>query len=160
MDRWDYIIVGAGSAGCVLTERLSADGKASVLVLEAGGDDANPLIHMPKGMAKLVMDPKHTWYFPVGQPRVEGEAPSEIWVRGLGLGGRGGAAARWKATAMAEMLGIRCEGSLASARSITSSTSALNRGLSAPGRGGAARKCCCISPRASSASNGRTPVSA
>jgi choline dehydrogenase-like flavoprotein len=87
VDRWDYIIVGAGSSGCVLAERLSADRKTRVLVLEAGGDDANPLIHMPKGMAKLVMDPKHTWYFPVGQPRVQGEAASEIWVRGLGLGG-------------------------------------------------------------------------
>jgi choline dehydrogenase-like flavoprotein len=87
MDRWDYIIVGAGSSGCVLAERLSADRTTRVLVLEAGGDDTNPLIHMPKGMAKLVMDPKHTWYFPVAQPRVAGEPASEIWVRGLGLGG-------------------------------------------------------------------------
>ncbi len=84
---WDYIVVGAGSAGCVLAERLSADGRTTVLVLEAGGTDSHPLIHMPKGMAKLVMDPKHTWFFPVAQPRVEGEAASEVWVRGLGLGG-------------------------------------------------------------------------
>ena len=86
-ESWDYIIVGAGSAGCVLAERLSADGRSTVLLLEAGGVDTNPLIHMPKGMAKLVMNPKHTWYFPVAQPRVEGEAASEVWVRGLGLGG-------------------------------------------------------------------------
>lgn len=84
---WDYIVVGAGSAGCVLAERLSADGRTTVLVLEAGGTDNHPLIHMPKGMAKLVMDPKRTWFFPVAQPRVEGEAANEVWVRGLGLGG-------------------------------------------------------------------------
>jgi choline dehydrogenase len=86
-DIFDYIIVGAGSAGCVLAERLSADGKSTVLVIEAGGIDSNPLIHMPKGMAKLVMNPKHTWYFPIAQPRVEGEPANETWVRGLGLGG-------------------------------------------------------------------------
>lgn len=84
---WDYVIVGAGSAGCVLAERLSVDGRYSVLVLEAGGSDRHPLIHMPKGMAKLVTDPRHTWFFPVAQPRVEGEASNEVWVRGLGLGG-------------------------------------------------------------------------
>ncbi len=86
-EQWDYVIVGAGSSGCVLAERLSADGRTRVLVLEAGGTDRNPLIHMPKGMAKLVTNPKHTWFFPVSQPRVEGEPASEMWVRGLGLGG-------------------------------------------------------------------------
>jgi choline dehydrogenase-like flavoprotein len=86
-EEWDYIIVGAGSSGCVMAERLSKNPANKVLLLEAGGLDTNPLIHMPKGMAKLVLNPNHTWYFPVAQPRVDGEPPSEVWVRGKGLGG-------------------------------------------------------------------------
>ena len=51
--EFDYVIVGAGSAGCVLANRLSADGKNSVLLLEAGPKDTNIWIHVPLGYGKL-----------------------------------------------------------------------------------------------------------
>jgi choline dehydrogenase len=86
-DIWDYIIIGAGSSGCVLAERLSADGKSRILVLEAGGEDSSPWIALPKGVAKLVTNPKHIWAYGVTQPRFEGEAANEVWIRGKGLGG-------------------------------------------------------------------------
>ena len=52
--RYDYVIVGGGSAGCVLANRLSADGKYSVCLLEAGPRDSNPLIHMPGGIYQVL----------------------------------------------------------------------------------------------------------
>lgn len=83
----DFIIVGAGSAGCVLAERLTRDPGCHVLLLEAGGANDHALVTMPKGLGKLVLNPRHAWHFPIAQPRVPGGPPSELWVRGRGLGG-------------------------------------------------------------------------
>jgi choline dehydrogenase-like flavoprotein len=60
MGPFDYIIVGAGSSGCVLAERLSRSGRHTVLVIESGPVDSSPLIDMPRGFGKTLMDPKLT----------------------------------------------------------------------------------------------------
>jgi choline dehydrogenase len=57
----DYVIVGAGSAGCVLANRLTEDPNTRVILLEAGGKDTNPYIHIPAGYMKLLDHPKVTW---------------------------------------------------------------------------------------------------
>ena len=71
MVSYDYVIVGAGSAGCVLADKLSADGKNSVLVLEAGPMDRDLLIHMPAGVYRAHMDPRINWnYLTEGEPEL------------------------------------------------------------------------------------------
>ena len=58
-DEFDYVIVGSGSAGCVLAARLSEDGRNSVLVLEHGGTDAGPLIQMPAALSYPMNMPRY-----------------------------------------------------------------------------------------------------
>ena len=81
----DYVIIGAGSAGCVLANRLSADG-ARVLLLEAGPTDWHPMIHVPAGVLKLLHNPLVNWNYAT-DPQ-EGVANRQIhWPRGRVLGG-------------------------------------------------------------------------
>jgi choline dehydrogenase len=83
---YQYIIVGAGSAGCVLANRLSARSEDSVLLLEAGGADSNPFIHMPAGIARLVGDQRIDWqYYTEPEPQLFGR--KLYWPRGRVLGG-------------------------------------------------------------------------
>lgn len=73
MQSFDYIIVGAGSAGCTLANRLTEDPETSVLILEAGNWDRDPLIHIPLGWGKIFQKRLHDWmYFSEPEPHVDG----------------------------------------------------------------------------------------
>ena len=86
LGRFDYIIVGAGSAGCVLANRLSASGRHKVLLLEAGGRDTNPWIHVPLGYGKLFRDESVNWLYET-EPQAELNQRRIIQPRGKVLGG-------------------------------------------------------------------------
>ena len=86
MSEYDYIIVGAGSAGCVLANRLTANGRFRVLLLEAGGNDRRFWIRVPIGYGKSFYDKRVNWmYMTEADPGLGGRAI--YWPRGKVLGG-------------------------------------------------------------------------
>ena len=89
MKTFDYIVVGAGSAGCVLANRLTESGRHRVLLLEAGGDDERFFVTMPIGYGKCFFDPEVNWMY-----RTEPEAA---------LGGRSGYWPRTNTMALIEL---------------------------------------------------------
>lgn len=82
----DVIIVGAGSAGCVLANRLSAEPSTSIVLIEAGGEGRHPFVTMPKGFAKLVGNPDMAWRYQT-EAEPGGDRSSETLLRGRMLGG-------------------------------------------------------------------------
>lgn len=83
---FDYIIVGAGAAGCVLAYRLAQDPSVRVLLIEAGGPDRHPFIHMPRGLAKIIANPALIWPF-MTEAEAACDGGQEFWARGRTLGG-------------------------------------------------------------------------
>ncbi|MDZ4058047.1 MAG: GMC family oxidoreductase N-terminal domain-containing protein, partial [Polynucleobacter sp.] len=86
LNSFDYIVVGAGSSGCVLANRLSEDSKNSVCLIEAGPKDRSPWIHLPIGYGKTMWDPKLNWKFET-EPDPGMNQRKIYWPRGKCLGG-------------------------------------------------------------------------
>src|ERR1700749_4360837 len=82
--EFDYVVVGAGAAGCVVAGRLSA-GRASVLLIEYGGRPVNPLLHVPKGFYYTLRGDRYLYRY-LTRPVTPAGAP-EVWLRGRVLGG-------------------------------------------------------------------------
>ena len=86
MDSFDYILIGAGTAGCVLADRLSADGKTKVLILEAGGSDNKFWIKTPIGYGRTFADAGVNWKYQA-QPSPGLNGRGMYWPRGRVVGG-------------------------------------------------------------------------
>ena len=82
----DYVIVGAGTAGCVLANRLSADENTRVVLIEAGARDRHPMIHIPAGFIRLLDHPSITWAYKTA-PEAGASNREILFPRGRGLGG-------------------------------------------------------------------------
>src|ERR1700744_2938299 len=100
--EFDYVVVGAGAAGAVVAGRLAAESDASVLLVEYGGTDRNPLLHVPKGFYYTLRGDRYLYRY-VTNPVAPADRP-EVWLRGRVLGGSAavngmmwmrGAAADW-----------------------------------------------------------------
>ena len=84
--EFDYIVVGSGSSGCAVANRLTADGRHTVLLIEAGPRDTNRNIHVPLLVANILNDEAWTWrYMTEPQPHLNGQR--QKWVRGRVIGG-------------------------------------------------------------------------
>jgi choline dehydrogenase len=87
MEEFDFVVVGAGSAGCVIANRLSDDGRFTVLLLEAGGSDKSPIIKMPAATDLYgIGNPKYDWRY-ITEPDPSRNNRQDIWPRGKVIGG-------------------------------------------------------------------------
>lgn len=84
--EFDFVVVGSGSAGCVVANRLSADGRYDVLLLEAGGRDSNYNLHIPALVANVLNEERWTWPYTT-EPQVHLNGERQKWVRGRVIGG-------------------------------------------------------------------------
>ena len=83
--RFDYIIVGAGAAGCVLASRLCEDPSNQVLLLEFGGPDVNPMLYIPKGFFFTLRGDRYAYHYRTQPVGPGGQV--EVWTRGKVSGG-------------------------------------------------------------------------